>query len=343
MKRWIYHSVLASFALLFALSASAQGKKWHPGHYIMFPLNTSLASDLKYIDEIGDESHIKGVEVRIRWYDLETARGVYDFSKIDALLRRLAAEPTTKRLVVRVVDRSFNTTSPNGIVPDYMRTDPTFDGGVVKTRTGYAARLWEGAVMDRLIALYKHIGWKYDSNPYFEGIASEETTLALPQPYPSGYTNAKLEGQYVRLIKRAVLAMPQSNLFLYTNWIGSPTLMNDLMQNLMVYRAAAGGSNVFPNKKTQGQAVWTGDYGSDYRWILPLSSSVEAGELAEYGPKQIDDWAYNVLHLHYIFWERDTWSSSPSARWYTSVLPYLRTNPPIRTNCPSAYGICLRY
>lgn len=343
MKGWISRPMVASFALLFALSASAAGKKWHPGHYVMFPINTTLTGALRNISEIGDEPHIKGVEVRIMWHDLERSAGVYDFSEIDALLRRLKAQPTTKRLVVRITDRRYDTSSPNGIVPDYMRSNPKYNGGVVRSRVGYVARLWEGPVMDRLIALYQHIGWRYDSNPYFEGIASEETTLDLGQPYPSGYSDAALAHQYERLIERATLALPRSNIFLYTNWIGSPKLMDDLMQTLMVSRAAAGGSNIFPGKKTLGQAVWTGDYGADYRWILPLSSSVESRDLTQATPQQIERWAYNDLHLHYMFWDRNTWAGGSSARWYTGVLPFLRTNPPVRTNCPASYGICDRH
>jgi hypothetical protein len=78
--------------------------------------------------------------------------------------------------------------------------------------------------------------------------------------------------------------------------------------------------------------------------MLALGSSVEAGELGgnlgDFTPKQISDFAYNTLHLSHIFWVRNTWSGDSSQRWYTGILPFLRTNPPIRTACPVSYGIC---
>jgi hypothetical protein len=340
MKKRNLAAVVTPLALLFAISVAAQGTKWHPGHYVMFGVEDSRAQILRSIDEIGGESAIKGVQVRIRWSDLETSKGVYDFSSIDTYLARLTAQPTRKQLVVRVIDRKFNTTSRSGIVPDYLLAS-SYGGGLVRTKTGYAARLWQGAVMDRLIALHQAIGRRYDDDGRFEGVATEETTLSLAEPFPSGYSHAALAQQYVRLVRAVRPTMPTSNLFVYTNWIGSASLMDDLMQALVGSRSSAGGSNIFPGQKTLGQRIWTGEYGADYRWSLALSSSVESGELRDYTPKQINDWAFSALRLHYIFWVRNTWAGDASRRWETGILPFLKTKPPIRTRCPDSYGSCI--
>jgi hypothetical protein len=334
-------AICASLTFLVTTASFAQGVKWHPGHYVMFPTGDSPSQHLIHIDEIGDEPTIQGVQIRIRWSDVEVSRGVYDFSTIDAYLQRVKAQPTTKRLVVRIIDRSFNTSSPNGILPSYMLT-PEFNGGVVRTKTGYAARLWESAVMDRLIALYKRIGWRYDNDMHLEGVATEETTLSLAQPFPAGYSHAALTSQYVRFVRSVRPSMPRTNLFLYSNWIGSSTLMSDLIQSLVDPYVSAGGSNVFPGKKTLGQRVWTGEYGADYRWSLALSSSVETQELREYSLQEIANWAFNDLHLHYVFWVRNTWAGDASKRWETGILPFLRTKPRVRTRCPNSYGICIK-
>ncbi|HJR71857.1 MAG TPA: hypothetical protein VKA43_17565 [Gammaproteobacteria bacterium] len=334
--------LLCALTSFFAASAAAQGIKWHPGHYVMFGTDDSKWQVLQNIQEIGDEPSIKGVQVRMRWHDLETSKGVYDFSAIDAYLAKLRAQPTRKQLVVRVIDRAFNTSSSGGIVPNYLLSS-TYNGGIVRTKTGYVARLWEPAVMDRLIALHSAIGRRYDDDIRFEGLATEETTLSLNTPFPGGYSHAKLEAQYERLARAVRIAMPSSNFFLYTNWIGSADLMDDLLQSLVVPRAAAGGSNIFPGTKTLGQRVWTGEFGADYRWLLALSSSVEAGELRDYTPKQINDWAYNTLRLNHIFWVRNTWAGDASRRWDTGILPFLRTKPPIRTRCPDSISVCVRW
>src|SRR5690606_28178003 len=145
--------------------------------------------------------------------------------------------------------------------------------------------------------------------------ATEETTLSLNTPFPSGYSHSALANQYKRLTTAARNAMPRSNLFLYTNWIGSPVIMDDLMGTLMNQRGAAGGSNIFSGRKTLGQKVWTGEYCADYTRILALSSSVEMGELKAYTPKQIADGGYNELKLHHIFWVRNTWAGESSKSW----------------------------
>jgi hypothetical protein len=338
-KGFLVSILLSVFTSFFAASAAGQSIKWHPGHYVMFGAGDSRAQVLNNIAEIGDEPSIKGVQVRIRWYDLETAKGVYDFSDIDAYLAKLRAQPTRKQLVVRVIDRAFNTDSPTGIVPGYLRTT-TYNGGLIRSKTGYVARLWEPAVMDRLIALHQAIGRRYDDDVRFEGLATEETTLALNTPLPSGYSHAKLATQYERLARAVRTAAPRSNFFLYTNFIGSPSIMDDLLQDLVVPRVGAGGSNMVPGNMTQGQQVWTGEYGADYRWLLGLSSSVETGELRDFTPRQINDWAYYTLRVQHIFWVRNTWAGDSSKRWDTGILPFLRTNPPIRTRCPDSYGIC---
>jgi hypothetical protein len=331
------------FALLACSSALAQGVKWHPGHYVMLAGEDSVSQHLANINEIGDESTIKGVQIRIWWYELEPSKGNYDFSKINTYLNKLKAQPTPKRLVVRIMDRKFNTSSQGGIVPNYIRNNAIYNGGLVRTKTGYAARIWEQPVMDRLIALYKAVGNRYNGDNYFEGIASEETTLSLAT-FPAGYSHAKLKDQYRRLVNNVKPTMPETNLFLYTNWIGSSDLMSSLIQDLVFPAVAAGGSNIVPSSMTLGQKVWTGQYGADYRGMLALGSSVEAGELGgnlgDFTPQQINNFAYNTLYLTHVFWVRNTWSGDSSQRWYTGILPFLRTNPPVRTACPVSYGIC---
>ncbi len=305
-----------------------------------------MSQHVKEIDEIGNEHYIKGVMIRIWWSDLETAWGTYDFSAINTYLATLKKQPTQKRLVVRIMDRKFNTTSDSGIVPNYLRTNALFEGGLVRTNTGYAARLWVPPVMSRLIALYKAIGWRFDSDPYFEGLFTEETPLGALSWDAPDYSNEALTDQYVRFVGAVKPALPTTNLFLNANWIGSSSLMSTLIQSLVEPRVGVGGSNTMPDKKTLGQRVVTGEFGADYRWELAIASGVETGELGgnlgNYTPKEIAEWAYNTLHVHYMFWTRNTWSGSAAQRWDTGILPYLRTNPPIRTGCPNSYGSCAR-
>jgi hypothetical protein len=108
--------------------------------------------------------------------------------------------------------------------------------------------------------------------------------------------------------------------------------------------AAAGGSNTIPGDMTLGQRVMTGVTGSDFRGILAIGSAVETGELGgshgDFTPKQISDYAYGTLKSNYVFWTYNTWMGDATQRWSTGILPFLRTNPPYRTKCPTSYGLC---
>jgi hypothetical protein len=341
---------LGLFALLAFLAASpanAQGIKWHPGHYAMLLNGESWSQHLTRINELGKEASIKGVVIRINWAKLETSKGVYNFAEIDSYLSRLKAQPTKKRLILIVMDRRFGGTSSSGIVPTYLTTESTYHGGLVKTNKGYAARLWEKPVMDRLITLHKVIGARYDKDMYFEGIATEETTLSLPSPFPSGYTSEALAAQWTRLAAYTRAAMPQTNFFLNANWIGTPSLMGTLVQSLIAPRAGVSSSNLVPGKLSQGQAVWTGVYGADYRGRLAIANSVESSELGgskgDFTPKQINDYAYSTLRTNYLFWSYNTWEGDWTQRWSTGILPFLRTYPSVRTACPSNYGYCMTW
>jgi hypothetical protein len=335
-------------ALFGTTAVAAQGTKWHPGHYVMFDgsAKANLDAHLSYIAELRNETAVEGIMVRFWWHDLEPRLGEYDFALIDAYLTALGNLSPKKRLVVRIMDRKFGTASPRDIVPDYLRENSAYNGGVVSSGDGFVARLWEDPVMGRLVKLYQAIGRRYDSNPLFEGAFTEETTLSFAaSKVPSGYSHERLAEQYVRFVKAVKPTMPKSNLFLNANWIGSDTIMSDLIQQVRNASAGAGGSNVIPGSPTLGQRALSGVFGADYRLELPIANGVETGELGgalgDFTPKQIAAYAYDVLRAHYLFWVRNTWNGSPQQRWDTGILPFLRTHPPIRTRCPNVYGICV--
>jgi hypothetical protein len=343
MKTFVL-SLLALFASFTGLSANAQSIKWHPGHYVRLTAGDTQTAHFKAIDEIGSETAVKGVQVRLFWYDLEKSKGQYNYALIDSYLKKLKSVPVKKRLVIQVMDRRFSTNVKTGIVPNYMMTDPLYKGGVTATKNGFTARLWEQATMDRLIALYRAIGGHYDAEPYFEAIGNVETTLSLGTNRPAGYSTPALTAQYKRFVKGVRSALPHTNLFFYSNWLGSDALMGELIQSMVVPAVAAGGPNTVPGQLTQGQKVWTGVFGADFRGNLAIANGVESGELGgnhgNFTPKQLHDWAYNTLKVNYMLWSRNTFTGTAAQQWKTGILPYLRTNPKVWTACPTSYGLC---
>lgn len=344
MKKLIFCLSFAVLAFAEVTIAEAQAIKWHPGHYVTLANGASQKQHFSHIDELGREPAIKGVQVRIWWYELERSKGKYDFSKIDAYLSKLKAQPTAKRLVVRIMDRAFSTNSRDRIVPDYLLSESQYNGGVVKTKNGFAPRLWEKPVMDRLIALYQALGTRYDADNVFEGLQSGETTLGFNGSKPSGYSVTALAQQYKRFAAEARKTMPRTNLFFATNWLGPDEVMSSLVQSFIGPATGVGGPNTQPGNPTQGQSVWIGKMGADFRGILAISSSVESTELGgshgDFTPKQIYDFAYNTLRVSHLFWSRNTWNGDQGQQWKSGILPFLRANPPTRSGCPSSYGLC---
>jgi hypothetical protein len=337
-------------ALAAAITTHAQGVKWHPGHYMN--LSISGAQDARpQIDEIANVSSIKGVRLFVYWHEIEKSKGVYDFSKIDMYLNKVKSLPTPKRLIVSIRERRFGGTSKTGIVPNYILTDPLYKGGVAYQPPNdcVVARLWEPAVMDRLIALYRALGTRYNSNPYLEGFHTGETSIGFgsdKSKWPSGFSTEKVLQQYVRFARSARATMPQTNIFVFTNFIGGDANMGTLIQAMYESDVGAGGPSTIPNRLLTSQRVWTGVTGADYRGLIAIGTGIESfvfgGGHGDFTPKQVGDWAYKTLGVTHLFWIRNTYVSysSPDQKWYTGILPYLRTNPPTRTACPTGYGSC---
>jgi len=48
---------------------------------------STMTSDQRYISQIGGEPTVTGILRNWNWRDIETSRGVYDFSSIDTYLK----------------------------------------------------------------------------------------------------------------------------------------------------------------------------------------------------------------------------------------------------------------
>ncbi len=84
--------------------------KWHPGHYYML---VGKGDNDWYMDQVhadlASTPALRGIVVRYRWSDLETAQGVYDFSAIQKHLADMTSRKL--RLAILLEIKSFDTTS----------------------------------------------------------------------------------------------------------------------------------------------------------------------------------------------------------------------------------------
>jgi hypothetical protein len=330
------------------------GIKWHPGHYMMLRSRyRNPAAELPWIDAIGNESNIQGVLVIWLWSALETGKGQYDFSSIDQYLNRMKSLPQPKRLIIRIEERAFNTTT-NTSTPSYLRTDPAYNGGEALMANGTIARTWEAPVMDRMIALYQALGKKYDADPYVEGISTEETAVGFSSahPAPATFSNAALLTQFERLGGATRAAWPHSNVFMTTNYLGTDTQMEELIKYSVANRLAIGGPDTWGRsfvdtgtRTLQSDAIVKGIRGSatDYRGLAAIKAEVEDTEIGGYigafTPADLFDVAYNTLRANYMLWDRNNYAGGPAQKWDTGILPFIRSiGGKTVSDCPSSFG-----
>ncbi len=319
--------------------------KWHPGNYMLVYMDAPQS----HLNDIRNEPTVLGAQIRYRWADLEPRKGVYDFSRIESDLEYLASMPTPKRLVAQIMDRKFNTTDPTGIVPDYLLDDAEYKGGIARTKNGFVARLWDGAVMDRLIALYRALADRFNDDPYFEGITSEETTLGIDsEAPPPDYSRAALAAQLKRMMIAVRSAWPNTNIFIYTNYLVGE--LEGIISYAHEKQCGVGGPDVTPRAPSAGARIIMGrDGGVRYVGKMPIAFAVQSPELCgKEGcnlPRDIYNHAVNDLGVNYLFWLRfgtakDTATEKYS--WNDGMLPVIRANNG-KTNaaCPSSFkGAC---
>lgn len=333
-----------------AAPVGAPRYKWHPGHY---QTTVSIGqTGIPYLSELAKEPHVLGIQQRYWWAQLEPQRGVYDFSLIESHLALL--KPIGKRLVIQVMDRSWNGSSAAGVLPAYLGSDPAFKGGwyVKPNDMGVVAQLWEPAVMDRLIALFAALGARFDGEVHVEAIMAEETTPAVSPgpPAPASYTRATLATQLKRLATAARRSWPTTNVFLPTNFLSGE--LQGIVAHSATQKVGVGGSDVMPppHNGSEGDRIIRGDIGGvDYRGTLPLGYGVQSPSLCGkegcWLPSELYDYAYGPLGATHVFWvrlgtQRDTATAKYS--WTLGILPTIRARQG-RTNaaCPTAYaGAC---
>jgi hypothetical protein len=336
-----------------ALPQNRSTIKWHPGHYMSLRNNHKYDSeDQGYITQIGNEPTITGILRDWNWRDLETSKGVYDFSGIDTYLNTVKSLPTRKRMIIRIENRVFGKQTGT-TVPDYLKTDPAYQGGEVPMGNGVVARIWDRPVMDRLIALYQALAVRYDSDPYVEGISTSETSIGFSTDYPAPatYSPDALLTQLERFVAATRAAWPHSNVFVETNYLGSNSQMESFIKYCMVNQSTVGGPDTWNRayvttgkRALQSDAVVTGTKGSgtDYRGIIAIKSEVEATELggyiATFTPAEVYDVAFNIMHANFIVWDRNDYYGGPEQQWTTGILPFIRSvGGKTYTNCPSSF------
>lgn len=178
--------------------------KWNPGHYVYETNNTGIDEILPQIANI---PNLLGVQVRVEWKALETAKDVYTADPILALLAKCNAQAVPagqpkKRLRILLTYKSFSQGSY--ATPGYIQSDPLaqFDDGAPLYRkqadgvtddltrpvfgvynygVGWHPKLYAPWVADRLKKLLQALGPLLDGQPLLEDIYLNETAFGGAQ------------------------------------------------------------------------------------------------------------------------------------------------------------------
>ncbi|WP_410592725.1 hypothetical protein [Amycolatopsis sp. lyj-23] len=380
--RFIVPIGLLAAALLTAGPSSAAGPaiKWHPGHYMTSDWWHSAGTPASMA---GNELHVVNTSPNVRgwkgnyyWAALETGKGVYNFSTIDAELAQLnQGNPAPrKKLVIEVSSSGFQRTShqdPGGflntVLPSYLTTDAATYGSAPKAGTsgwwyggsGFSitAAVWRPAVNDRLIALLQALGARYNSNPDVEGIELTETASQVSDG--GGYNDNTQLSQLERMLTAATTAFPNTNVTIQNNFLGNQADTSALVQFENTHRVAEGGPDLLgktaadrtspPKELTWGQQCVTGYPGTgctNLTGSIAVLHNVDEPELlgtqfqgagAPFTPLDIYNNGEDYLHASHLEWTYLI--GRPTNNWPT-VAAMIDAHPIRYTACPTGYPAC---
>ena len=245
-----------------------------------------------------------------------------------------------KRLFVQVQDVSF---SDEVLVPDYLRTDPRFAGGVARKYEyegndeskaqfdGWVARRWDPAVATRFIKLLEELAKATDGR--IEGLNLPETSVAFGESallFPADFSPDRYLDGVLALMTGARDAFTKSCVIQYANFMPGEWLpWTDHGYLRAVYKHAAtigvgvGGPDLLPYRN--GQLSHSYPLIATRPAAIPAGIAVQDGNLDATNPasgkrvsvEELYRFAKEQLRVDYIFW------GTQEPYYSEEILPFL--------------------
>jgi hypothetical protein len=180
---------------------------------------------------------------------------------------------------------------------------------------------------------------RFDSNPWLEGIATQETALSLPATVldANGYTPEKYRDAYISILNTASTSLPTSRIFWFMNFFPrNQSYIGSIATAMIGKGVVMGGPDVLPDEPTLLSMTYP--FYDQFQGKLPLFGQIEdicyrhlhdtAGYSTKYWtPAESFRFARDDLHVNYMLWVRIPVSSpSDSYNWY-DALPVIAANP----------------
>jgi hypothetical protein len=285
-----------------------------------------------------DRPDIKGVQILYVWSNLETSKGVYDFSMIEHDLG--IARAHHKQFWLQIEDRFFRPAARH--LPSYMLTDPEYGGGLARqyddrdgtlVPAGWVARQWDPAVRTRYQALIAALARQFDGR--ILGFNVEETAADVgADPLPAGYScDAYFEGTEENILF-ARTAFKRSHVVQYVNfwpcgWNNARSYMSRFFEFAAAHRIGVGGPDIVPNRP--GQMRNSYPFIHDYQDKVPIvAMAIQEPTLDYTNPAtgkpfsrdEFTSFAADYLGVDIIFWSKDApWLAPGTAQGRRISLP----------------------
>lgn len=333
--------LVAVLALLYAfvvagVASASDGSVVEPKNYVFF------GSDRQRISEPGflENTQIVGAQLKYSWRELEPERDQYDLQPLLDDLEYL--ESRGKRLFVQLQDVSF---SERVLVPEYLLTDPEFDGGVARKYDyqgddeskaqfdGWVARRWDPAVQARLGKLLRVLGQELDGR--IEGLNLAETSIGFGESgklHPPGFTYESYVDGVKAIMTSAREAFSKSCVIQYANFMPGEWLpwtdhgyLKAIYAHAESIGVGVGGPDLLPHRKGQQNHSYPLIAVRDS--TIPAGIAVQDGNLedrnADTGERVTVDELYRFakdqLQVDYIFW------GTQEPYYSEEVLPYVHS------------------
>ena len=299
--------------------------KYNPGHYIAL---NDWDGPAQMIEAV--KPGVRGLHKRYPWKDLEPTPGNYNFSLIARDLQ--IAQDHGMQLVVMIEDKSFSRAVK--LMPPYLANKyaaPYTHGGWVSTR-------WDPYVVQRMAALTKALGARFDSHPNLEGISFQESAMgftpAIQKQY--GYTPERYRDALIQQLTNTRQHFPTSQVFWYQNYLeGKQAYIGQVLSAVEPLKIAMGGPDILPDS-------WQLNFHSypfykQFKGRLTLFGSMQYDSYKHvhatkgYGtkywtPAELFQWARNNLHVNYVFWTRKPRPEPADSYSWQNALPVIRNN-----------------
>jgi len=272
---------------------------------------------------------IGGVQVVYSWKSLESAKGVYDFSRIERDLAFL--DRHKKQLFLQIQDRFFEVGHRN--VPAYLLEDPVYGGGLVPQvdnpgegkpeGSGWVAMQWNSEVRKRYQQLLQALAQRFDGR--VAGVNLPETAAGVDiERDKTGFTCDTYFAAELENIAFARKVFSRSPVVLYSNfwpceWNNDRKYMSRTFEFAKQHGVGLGGPDIVPWR--QGQMKNSYQFFHQYRGQLKLvAMAIQEPTLTYTNPNtkkkftrdEFVDFAENYLGVNIIFWSTSApWLNSP--------------------------------